>query len=372
MNNPFDKESWTEQEKEIINAGGWQCSFCASINASYVTSCACGHNQDDTYENLHGRYVPRPDEEYTEQQPMGEIAAEAATEQAVEEAAAPLEEMPSAPVEPSFEELPSAPTEPTFEEMPSVPVEPSFEETSSSTNALVEESSMEENTVAEVEPAVEAATIAEPAPAAEPAIAVPPVRKPVSKTNKPMEEYTEYEQGILNDGGWECAFCERINASYITNCACGHSEDDSFMKRRGKYVDPDADETEPPAAVPQSVPVTPVGAPTVETASTATASTTTTPTAAAVQAQATAAPTPSPATPTPAALTPAEMIAEIEQELAADNSEMAKFRAIRKYKNLVKKGYMTKEEFNKKQDELLSFEEDDAMAAPESSGEDNA
>lgn len=318
MNNPFDKESWTEQEKEIINAGGWQCSFCASINASYVTSCACGHNQDDSYENLHGRYVPKPDEEYTEQQSIGETVASATVAEPIESVAAPFEEMPLATAGASA----VAETEPAFEEMPSAPV-------------MAEEPSLENTTAA----------VPEPAPAA------PPVKKPVSKTNRPIEEYPEYEQGILNDGGWECAFCERINANYITNCACGHSEDDSFLKRRGKYVDPDADETE--ADAPESTP---------SVADTAPAAAVPTP----------AAPTPSPATPTPAALTPAEMIAEIEQELAADNSEMAKFRAIRKYKNLVKKGYMTKEEFNKKQDELLSFEEDDAMAAPESSGEDNA
>lgn len=356
MNNPFDKESWTEQEKEIINAGGWQCSFCASINPSYVTSCACGHNQDDTYENLHGRYVPRPDEEYTEQQPVGEPVAEVPAEEPIEGAVAPIEttfeEIPSAPAEPAFEEIPDVPAEPAFEEIPAAPAEPTFEETLSPANALVEESSTEENTaeasteiepIAEVEPA--------PAPASEPVSAIPPVRKPVSKTNKPMEEYTEYEQGILNDGGWECAFCERINASYITTCACGHSEDDSFMKRRGKYKGSDADEAEQTAAAPVAPAATGSVAPAEATV----------PTATAVQ-----------AAPKPAELTPAEMIAEIEQELAADSSEMAKFRAIRKYKNLVKKGYMTKDEFNKRQDELLSFEDEDVMAAPESSGEDNA
>lgn len=305
MNNPFDKESWTEQEREIINAGGWQCSFCALINASYITSCACGHNRDDSYENLHGRYVPREDEEYTEEgaatEPVVPSASDA-TETTVEIPETPAPETMGMPVE-----IPAA--------------EPP-------------------ETVVSAEPEIPAS-----APANVSAPAAPPVK--VSKTNRPMEEYTAYEQGILNDGGWECAFCERINANYITTCACGHSSDDSFMKRRGKYKGPDAEEETAQTAAPTvSAPTAPASAGSDSTASSAGGAA--------------------------AELTPAEMIAEIEQELAADNSEMAKFRAIRKYKNLMKKGYMSKEEFNQRQDELLSFEDEEAMEAPGSAGEDHA
>ena len=35
-------------ERDTLNNGGWKCYYCTSINAFNVTSCACGHNREDT------------------------------------------------------------------------------------------------------------------------------------------------------------------------------------------------------------------------------------------------------------------------------------------------------------------------------------
>lgn len=273
MNNPFDKESLSQHEKELLEDGGWQCSFCATVNASYITTCACSHNRDDSYENLHGRYVPREDEEWTE----AGITVEGPAIQTV-----PDVSTTSIQIEP----------EPAV-----IPSKPSFQPEASATPVVTPKTS-------------------------------------VSNTNKPIEEYSEYEQGILKDGGWECAFCSRVNANYITTCACGHSNDDSYLKRRGRYVDPEENETSE-ESVPEPSQVT--------------------------------APTPTPI-PTPAPVvnepstpqeTGASLIANIEKELENNNSDVAKIRAIRKFKDLVKKGYMTEAEFNQKKDELLSFDDEE-------------
>lgn len=35
-------------ETDTMNNGGWRCYYCNSLNASIVTSCACGKNKEDT------------------------------------------------------------------------------------------------------------------------------------------------------------------------------------------------------------------------------------------------------------------------------------------------------------------------------------
>ena len=65
----------------------------------------------------------------------------------------------------------------------------------------------------------------------QPAQPEPEAPKPVK--NKYIYEDTElgeYEQDLIDDGGWQCGFCRRINAYYITSCACGHNKDDSDLK----------------------------------------------------------------------------------------------------------------------------------------------
>lgn len=303
MNNPFDKESLSQREKDLLEDGGWQCSFCATVNASYITTCACSHNRDDSYENLHGRYVPREDEEWTE--------------------AGITVEGPAIQVEP---EVSAASFRPEPEPVSFQP-EPSFQ---SEPAALQPEPSLSPHPDKAFQP--EAATPAESASAPTTA-----PKAPVSNTNKPMEEYSEYEQGILKDGGWECAFCSRINANYITTCACGHSNDDSYLKRRGRYVDPEETEQEETSPEP------------AQTVSPAPAQTDT-----------------EPSTPEE---TGASLIANIEKELENNQSDVAKIRAIRKFKDLVKKGYMTEEEFNQKKEELLSFDDEEEEEAPEAASE---
>lgn len=35
----------------------------------------------------------------------------------------------------------------------------------------------------------------------------------------------------MNDGDWECYFCHRINADYVTNCGCGKSKEESEQQK---------------------------------------------------------------------------------------------------------------------------------------------
>lgn len=315
MSNPFDKESLSQREQDILQDGGWQCSFCATINANYITTCACSHNRDDSYENLHGRYVPREDEEWTEAGITVEGPAQTIAEPE-----------PAQPVEPAFQ-----PASPVADVEP----EPAFQPASSVSTFEPETPVATPSSVPPVtEPAAPPVT-QEPAEAAAP-------KAPVSNTNRPMEEYTEYEQGILRDGGWECAFCSRINANYITTCACGHSTDDSYLKRRGRYVDPDGedqDETEiESASTEQSQ-----SAPTQDASS-------------APQQSAASAGKPA------AEKSGDEMIAEIEQELQKNDTPTARLRAIRKFKDLHKKGFMSAEELNRRMDELMGFDDEEEEA----------
>lgn len=310
MSNPFDKESLSQREKDILQDGGWQCSFCATVNASYITTCACSHNRDDSYENLHGRYVPREDEEWEE----AGITVEGPA-QTFSEPEPALQ--PASPVVESEPEFQPASSTATFEPEPTVA-------------APTPASPVTAEPVTAPEPAAPPVTQEPAAPAAP--------KAPVSNTNRPMEEYSEYEQGILRDGGWECAFCSRINANYITTCACGHSTDDSYLKRRGKYVDPDGEDQE-------------------ETASETTAQSAPAPAASAAPQQA-AAPAAKPA----AEKSGAEMIAEIEQELQKNDTPTARLRAIRKFKDLNKKGFMSAEELNRRMDELMGFDDEDEEA----------
>ena len=196
---------FSDYEKELLLDGGWQCSFCERVNANYVGSCACGHNKKDSDLNRLGLY-----EEYVEKtgQKLETPAAQMASAEEAKEDAASVETTVSQPAQPE----PEAP-------------------------------------------------------------------KPVK--NKYIYEDTElgeYEQELIDDGGWQCGFCRRINAYYITSCACGHNKDDSDLKHLGKYVDPEDEyyeddeyyeEEDEVAATetPASQPVTPQAVPTQATIS---------------------------------------------------------------------------------------------------------
>ena len=366
---------FSDYEKELLLDGGWQCSFCERVNANYVGSCACGHNKKDSDLNRLGLY-----EEYVEKtgQKLETPAAQMASAEEAKEDAASVETTVSQPAQPE----PEAP-------------------------------------------------------------------KPVK--NKYIYEDTElgeYEQELIDDGGWQCGFCRRINAYYITSCACGHNKDDSDLKHLGKYVDPEDEyyeddeyyeEEDEVAATetPASQPVTPQAVPTQATVSQVAHIATPVqsgaqpqarpvqPQAQAVQPQASVQPQvqaqpiqpqasvqpqvqaqpvqqqapvqpaqpqvqAQPVQPTPfqpaqpvqqqdpvqsaqpqpaqpavdnSAQNAATLKSNIEDQILEDlkknnYSDVAIVRANRKYKELVKKGIMTQDEFNTKMHELLPTEEE--------------
>ena len=50
-----------------------------------------------------------------------------------------------------------------------------------------------------------------------------------------VPQFSDYEKELLLDGGWQCSFCERVNANYVGSCACGHNKKDSDLNRLGLY-----------------------------------------------------------------------------------------------------------------------------------------
>ena len=46
-----------------------------------------------------------------------------------------------------------------------------------------------------------------------------------------VPQFSDYEKELLLDGGWQCSFCERVNANYVGSCACGHNKKDSDLNR---------------------------------------------------------------------------------------------------------------------------------------------
>ena len=66
-----------------------------------------------------------------------------------------------------------------------------------------------------------------------------------------VPQFSDYEKELLLDGGWQCSFCERVNANYVGSCACGHNKKDSDLNRLGlyeEYVEKSGQKLETPAA----------------------------------------------------------------------------------------------------------------------------
>lgn len=66
-----------------------------------------------------------------------------------------------------------------------------------------------------------------------------------------VPQFSDYEKELLLDGGWQCSFCERVNANYVGSCACGHNKKDSDLNRLGlyeEYVEKNGQKLETPAA----------------------------------------------------------------------------------------------------------------------------
>ena len=51
-----------------------------------------------------------------------------------------------------------------------------------------------------------------------------------------VPQFSDYEKELLLDGGWQCSFCERVNANYVGSCACGHNKKDSDLNRLGLFL----------------------------------------------------------------------------------------------------------------------------------------
>ena len=41
-----------------------------------------------------------------------------------------------------------------------------------------------------------------------------------------------YEKNVIEDGGWKCHFCNRVNPSYTGTCACGRTKTDTLNYQR--------------------------------------------------------------------------------------------------------------------------------------------
>jgi len=49
------------------------------------------------------------------------------------------------------------------------------------------------------------------------------------KKEAPVNENinSKYYQQTMDNGGWECSYCKKLNAAYVGTCGCGKTRDES-------------------------------------------------------------------------------------------------------------------------------------------------
>lgn len=330
-----------EYEQELIDDGGWQCGFCRRINAYYITSCACGHNKDDSDLKHLGKYVDPEDEYYEDDEYYEEEDDVAATEtpasQPVTPQAVPTQAtvsqaahiatpvqsgaQPQArPVQPQAQAVqPQASVQPQVQAQPVQP--------QASVQPQVQAQSVQQRaSVQQAQPQVQAtsATPFQPAKVQQAATPVQP-KIQAQPTAKPESPFIDYDDE------------EPVAATAKTPV---QSQVQAQPVQQQAPVQPAQPQVQ--AQPVQPTPVQP---------------------AQPVQQQDPAQPQPAQPAVDNSAQNAATLKSNIEDQILEDlkknnYSDVAIVRANRKYKELVKKGIMTQDEFNTKMHELLPTEEE--------------
>ena len=349
-----------EYEQELIDDGGWQCGFCRRINAYYITSCACGHNKDDSDLKHLGKYVDPEDEYYEDDEYYEEEDDVAATEtpasQPVTPQAVPTQAtvsqaahiatpvqsgaQPQArPVQPQAQAVqPQASVQPQVQAQPIQPqasVQPQVQAQPVQQRASVQQAQPQ------AQPQVQAtsATPFQPAKVQQAATPVQPKiqAQPTAKPESPFIDYDDEEPVAATA---KTPVQSQVQAQPVQQQA---PVQPAQPQVQAQPVQPTP--VQPAQPVQQQDPVQPQPA------------------------------QPQPAQPQPAQPQPAQpavdnsaqnaatLKSNIEDQILEDlkknnYSDVAIVRANRKYKELVKKGIMTQDEFNTKMHELLPTEEE--------------
>ena len=327
-----------EYEQDLIDDGGWQCGFCRRINAYYITSCACGHNKDDSDLKHLGKYVDPEDEYYEDDEYYEEEDEVAATEtpasQPVTPQAVPTQAKVSqaahtaTPVQ-SGAQPQARPVQPQAQAVqPQASVQPQVQaqpvQRQASVQPQVQAQPVQQRaSVQQAQPQVQAtsATPVQPAKVQQAATPVQPKiqAQPIAKPESPFIDYDDEEPVAATA---QTPVQSQVQAQPVQQQA----------------------PVQPAQPQVQAQPVQPTPAQPVQQQNP-------------VQTQ--------PAQPAVdnSAQNAATLKSNIEDQILEDlkknnYSDVAIVRANRKYKELVKKGIMTQDEFNTKMHELLPTEEE--------------
>ena len=321
-----------EYEQDLIDDGGWQCGFCRRINAYYITSCACGHNKDDSDLKHLGKYVDPEDEYYEDDEYYEEEDEVAATEtpasQPVTPQAVPTQAtvsqaahtatpvqsgaQPQArPVQPQAQAVqPQASVQPQVQAQP---VQPQVQAQPVQQRASVQQA----------QPQVQAtsATPVQPAKVQQAATPVQPKiqAQPIAKPESPFIDYDDEEPVAATA---QTPVQSQVQAQPV--------QQQAPVQPAQPQVQAQPVQPTPTQPVQQQNPVqTQPAQPAVDNSA------------------------------QNAATLKSNIEDQILEDLKKNNySDVAIVRANRKYKELVKKGIMTQDEFNTKMHELLPTEEE--------------
>ena len=328
-----------EYEQDLIDDGGWQCGFSRRINAYYITSCACGHNKDDSDLKHLGKYVDPEDEYYEDDEYYEEEDEVAATEtpasqpitpQAVPTQATVSQSAHTATPVQSGAQPQARPVQPQVQAQPIQPqasVQPQVQAQPVQQRASVQQAQPQAQPVqrqASVQPQVQAQPVQQRASVQQAATPVQPKiqAQPTAKPESPFIDYDDEEPVAATA---KTPVQSQVQAQPVQQQA---PVQPAQPQVQAQPVQPTP--VQPAQPVQQQDPVQPQPAqPAVDNSA------------------------------QNAATLKSNIEDQILEDLKKNNySDVAIVRANRKYKELVKKGIMTQDEFNTKMHELLPTEEE--------------
>lgn len=310
-----------EYEQELIDDGGWQCGFCRRINAYYITSCACGHNKDDSDLKHLGKYVDPEDEYYEDDEYYEEEDEVAATETPASQPVTPQ----AVPTQATVSQAAHIATPVQSGAQPQArPVQPQAQAVQPQASVQPQVQAQPIQPQASVQPQVQAQPVQQRASVQQAATPVQPKiqAQPTAKPESPFIDYDDEEPVAATA---KTPVQSQVQAQPVQQQA---PVQPAQPQVQAQPVQPTP--VQPAQPVQQQDPVQPQPAqPAVDNSA------------------------------QNAATLKSNIEDQILEDLKKNNySDVAIVRANRKYKELVKKGIMTQDEFNTKMHELLPTEEE--------------
>ena len=312
-----------EYEQDLIDDGGWQCGFCRRINAYYITSCACGHNKDDSDLKHLGKYVDPEDEYYEDDEYYEEEDEVAATETPASQPVTPQAVPPQATVSQAAHTATPVQSGAQPQARPVQPQAQAVQPQASVQPQVQAQPVQQRASVQQAQPQVQAtsATPVQPAKVQQAATPVQPKiqAQPIAKPESPFIDYDDEEPVAAT-----------AQASVQPHVQAQPVQQQAPVQPAQPQVQAQPVQPTPAQPVQQQNPVqTQPAQPAVDNSA------------------------------QNAATLKSNIEDQILEDLKKNNySDVAIVRANRKYKELVKKGIMTQDEFNTKMHELLPTEEE--------------